>query len=822
MTIKQVAVASLLLGLVLAGTLTSQGPSLAMFRDSHEPEGRAIAEQGDEKDKLLATCIRQSYRFTPIVRRAYLAYAKAAARADLTRMGKAIPGTFLAWIDSDPEMEAGVYGARNRAAGIILMLYSLRMDMGEEDFRRYRQLALATAVVYEDQGAEADISERAPLQLSIGGDPRRPVDTRDKSRKLDRSDHIINFLNSRKIEGKPLTMRGEKAKEPVPTERTLIAADVIASASLQAEFNKYMADKGFPVNIDCGDQVVHLKSKAAVKGERRTKIRTAFELFKEAYEAKGLLPKERDPAPTPGEICVYLVRNDKYRLKHPPEKKSKAFYFPLTAPWPTMTLLVANRQSLREREERWQAYRDRGIFVTYGEYIGGIAQQFDMQSARRLSPHPFTYGTVQMMLKDGGVCGHMANISVRSRISVGIPACTAGQPGHCALIFFYHDPKSQKYDCLGGQYVTGGHEKTTPHGAFYFGNPQKQTTKKRGKTRVQYPRHPMVYHRSVSWAVNHGMASFMDSTMAFHLYHLLPETQRQEKGRRLLVDGLRINPFNIILVESAQGAAQTADQLLQVQEDFAAILAAETKKSGTRVEALYTDFFKTRMFRKLAEMPVPSSSVKRRKIRAYLEKENRTFPAATLRYRVAAGGVDAVAARTRKEFRTQLKSFSDSSLAENEKAAEEMSMLIKATVGILEKKDRQPWALSMWSLAAQQPHYFGNRQRLQTHPAWNYLRTVARQKKPGDLEVLAPAMKRVAAELAQSLRGKRQEAQCRALAGRITSVAQAIKDEPARRQWLQSMQSLMKGREILEGKDRSKKRRDPCSTAINKLIAAMG
>ena len=77
--------------------------------------------------------------------------------------------------------------------------------------RDYTQLALAFAIQrsymtpskkasgWNDGAAEgatklADISPRPRLQLVIPADPRQRVDTKDKSRKLDRDDHIINFL----------------------------------------------------------------------------------------------------------------------------------------------------------------------------------------------------------------------------------------------------------------------------------------------------------------------------------------------------------------------------------------------------------------------------------------------------------------------------------------------------------------------------------------------------------------------------------------------------------------------------------------------------
>ncbi len=74
-----------------------------------------------------------------------------------------------------------------------------------------------------------------------------------------------------------------------------------------------------------------------------------------------------------------------------------------------------------------------GNFKTYGEYIEGIAQQHAMQSARRLKPYPFTYATIQMMLKDGGVCGTMGRdrspICGNSAVSVSMKSSYSSR--HC-------------------------------------------------------------------------------------------------------------------------------------------------------------------------------------------------------------------------------------------------------------------------------------------------------------------------------------------------------------------------------------------------------
>ena len=469
------------------------------------------------KDRLIAICAVEQHRFTPPVREAYLAFAKAKAHGELDAQGKALPDEFLAWVDADPEMEAGVYGVRPNASDVLLMLYSLRLDLGQADFEEYRHLMLASAITHADLAPEADLTPREPLELVIGDDPRQPVDTNDPNRELDMNDHIINFLNSTTIEsehdidlgrilpGLEYDDRGIAIPEPeedaaasegpVTHTRTLYAADVLASEALQQQFNDYMRTHGQEIEIHCGEGLVHWKSRNMVRGEEYQSLKFAYLMFRTAYEAKGLLPAERDPIPSPAERCAYLIRNDKYQFPSELQEERKWPRFPLTAPWPLLTMLVQNDQPLREREERWLAFRDDGVFKKYGEYIGSVAQQHDMQSSRRLTPYPFTYNTVQMMLKDGGVCGTMGNISARSHCSLGMPACTAGQPGHCAVVgyrFFdadaaindsaditgrtslngrigvNHNVEEGTYTCKGSQYATGGDEKTTPHARWLF------------------------------------------------------------------------------------------------------------------------------------------------------------------------------------------------------------------------------------------------------------------------------------------------------------------------------------------------------------------
>jgi len=149
---------------------------------------------------MLKTCVNAQYKFTPKVREAFLAYAKAQAKSDLRAQGKSLPDEFFAWIDANPEMEAGVYGVHHKPDDVLLWLYSLRLDLGKAKFEKYRQLALAAAIVSVKMDMQADITPREPLKLVIPGDPRKPVDTKAPGRTRDLNDHIINFLNENTIE----------------------------------------------------------------------------------------------------------------------------------------------------------------------------------------------------------------------------------------------------------------------------------------------------------------------------------------------------------------------------------------------------------------------------------------------------------------------------------------------------------------------------------------------------------------------------------------------------------------------------------------------
>ncbi len=842
--------------MVLAGFSAGGAPSAEASADPGTVTETRAATNADGTDTLLTKanecqerlfeiCSSERYQFTPKVREAFLAYAKTQAKADLQTQGKSLPDEFFTWIDSDPEVEAGVYGAHHKPRDVLLWLYSLRLDLGKAKFEEYRQLALAAAIVGVKEEMEADITPREPLELVIPGDPRKPVDTKDPGREPDLNDHIINFLNENTIEEEVVigyeevpaelkydkrgiaipAPKGTKSKKVPVTEtrtRTLFASDVLASMKEQQKFNAYMKTKGQDVQIECGERIVHWNSRDMVRGEQYKKIHEAYQMFRTAYEAKGLLPAARDPFPSPAERCAYLIRNHEYEFSAELQAERKWPRFPLTAPWPILTMLAANNQPLREREERWVAFRDKGEFHTYGEYIGGVAQQHPMQSARRLKPHPFTYATIQMMLKDGGVCGTMGAISSRSHNTLGIPASQASQPGHCAMVAYRYDPGSQTYRCQGGQYATGGDDRTTPFTPWPFEDVFKRTGRRNGYEVSFHKRRPMVYHQSVAWAVNYGVPYYLDSTMAYAVFRLLPEAQRQTRGVQLLESGLALNPYNFLLVDAAQNTVATAQGQMRFWRFFQKTLATVHDKPGCPADGLYNKTVKSRMFASLAKLPVPSDKEAAAEVFAALREEQCDLPATMVAYRLALEGLPALLSRTGREFTGHLKSVRANASRENDVACAAMAATIKATAEcIKEREARKQWSLALWKETQGQEKYFGHKYRVATDASVPLLARLSGQKMPPESELMKPILDRVATELKKSIAGERSIENCRRLAAKITATGACLKDPEQKRGWLEALSKVMTGHETFQPRGASgnaKALRDPCSDAIQHAL----
>ena len=792
-----------------------------------------LAQTGTEPavDSALYSALERSAGgFDVEVKEMFFGSRRAEAEVVLATRKVILPADFLDWVDSDPIVRATVYGARMSAADVLSVLYSLELDLGAPVVRKeHLQLALALSVVHANQGPNLDLSPRPLLRLVIPGDPRQRVDTKAADRPLDLNDHIINFLEDHEPVGEDVVIghrevlpelkydekgvaipqpKAKPVREPIleKRKRPLAAHDVFASRALQMEFNDYMRARGLDVSIDCGDGVIHPKRCEMIRGPEARGILAAYKLFRAAYEAKGRLPAARDPAPTPSEKMAFLIRNDAHAFPEDVATVRKWPRFPLKSPWPVLTLLAADNQSLREREDIWVRFRDRGEFRTYGEYIGGIAQQFDFQSARRLAPHDFTYGTYQMMIKDGGVCGTMANIAVRTYNTLGIPSCTAGQPGHCALIMMTRDPKSGAYAVKGGQYATGGDDKTSPHGAWPFGDGEG--------------RRGMANHQSVAWAVNAGFPEYLDSLAAHLLFRSLPADLQSNHGGALLASALRINPFNILAAEFAFDTAGSPSDVLRVWSVLTGEVQRVSARPGCPVDSLYRTAMHGRMLARISKLPAPADPAESALVLAFLEAQPVGSPAALMRYHLHVHGMESLKARVDIAVSTHLSERVRASRADDDACARLAALVQAATDLETDRKLRKAWAGVLLDQFNGREKYFGHKNRVATDAAYSTLAKIAGRKLPGEEVLMQGLLDRLAGEVRTSVEGARDLKACRALSDRITAAAKALPDDARRATWGSALLPLIKDRETFlaaNAKKGAKPVRDPCADAIQAL-----
>jgi len=642
----------------------------------------------------------------------YIAEARERTLDALRERKIELPADFLAWIDKTPIVRDTVYGCRKDPLPVLLALRSLEIDLGEDTVRRdYTQLALAFALQdsYAARGAQGtgwndadgakapealpDVSPRPRLELVVPADPRTPVDTKSTARALDKFDHIINFLEDHapievetevkelppleyddkgiaKPQGKAVTVKKMVA-------RPLYGADVIASAALQAEFNAYMAAHGFgDVSIDCGDKVVFWKATEMVNDPgQKKRIADAHDLFHDAYRAKGRMPAERDRAPTASESMAWFIRNDRWAFSDADRAARGWPRFPLNAPWPVLMMLAADDQPLREREEIWARFRDTGEFRTYGEYIGGIAQQFDMQSARRVAPLAFNYGSIQMMWKDGGVCGTMGNIGARTHRIVGTPAATAGQPGHCALVVMGYDAKTKQYRCFGEQYATGGDEVTNVHAGWNYDD----VGGRRG----------MIWHQTVAWGVNDDFDAFVDALAMRRVWDAMPADEQARECVKLVDQGLARNPFAITLVDAAIAAAPDAKTVLAVLEAFNR-RADEIAKD--KQYALYLTTVRDLAHARIERLPAPATQDETAKLLETLERQGCTNAALLARCWRALGGDDEFVARCKSSVEAYLAS---PDRTKDRRAAQKFASQVRELAKQVKGPAKRRWAEQM-------------------------------------------------------------------------------------------------------------------------------
>jgi len=781
-----------------------------------------IDDVQSKKDRLAAVIKKYKYQPHPAVNNAYLSYKRMEAMYDLQERKVKIPANFIKWIDKTPEVSSAIYGTRENVADVIETLWALRLGLGGKRFQKYTQLMLAGALFnskLKDKANNLRAMVRLKPSAELLKDPRKLVNTRSRKRKLDMNDHIINFLNSIQIKSEnnandlhlftelKYDSRGiAKSNKSVSTKkgpkiRTLYASDVMADPVLQQKFNAYMKQKGFPnVRINCGDHLIYWKSSNMVDKQKRGEINKAYQLFKTAYEEKGLLPKTRN-LPTLSEWLSFLIRNDQVKNV----SKGSWPLFPLDSPWPVLRLLTYNykMQTLRECEERWVAYRDKGEKRCYGEYIGSVAQQYDMQSARRLAPYPFTYGSFQMIMKDGGVCGLMARMGTLTQLTLGIPAVQAGQPGHCALIVYGYDKKESTYYSTIQQSVTAGPEGTWPHANYNFADTDKRLS--------------MIYDQATAYAVNYSQLEFTKSLIAYNAFNTLPEAEQKKYIFPFFRSAIKINPYNLLLVDKAVALADQPQLLVRIGQEFSGFLATIEKK-GCPTDGLYPKTVRDEIIAKIGKLDIP----KNKKIIRYVYNFLMSAPCedkVLMNYRLKIENPQAVFKQLELDFKAYLKGVWTLPLKVVDVKTSSLNASLKAFGDTLKSnKMRKDWALRMLKLMQKKEMYFNAKNDLVVNPIYTFFVEASGVTSPPAYQLLHNAQAQLFSEIKQACVKSRKfsAADFKTFAQNISGVVQTHGKASQTTKWLANLRSLLKSHKkitVSSGDEID----NPCYLILNEL-----
>jgi hypothetical protein len=209
-----------------------------------------------------------------------------------------------------------------------------------------------------------------------------------------------------------------------------------------------------------------------------------------------------------------------------------------------------------------------------------------------------------MMWKDGGVCGTMGNIGARTYRICGVPASTAGQPGHCALVRMERDQATGKLRCVGGQYATGGDEVTTVHAGWNFDDAGG--------------RRPMVHWQSIAWGCNHGFAGLVDTLALVRVFAALPPATRAKECMAFVADALARNPFALAAVEAGLAAAPDAATAIALLDTFDKSTLATT---DAKEHALYRSTVRDRAHARVLQLPEPAGRAANEKLLGELERQ---------------------------------------------------------------------------------------------------------------------------------------------------------------------------------------------------------
>ncbi|MCP5536801.1 MAG: hypothetical protein H7A51_11305 [Akkermansiaceae bacterium] len=705
----------------------------------------------ESKQQLLLQLGKNNHRFTPEARLAYLNYRKADAIKALQQHAISLPDPLFDWVDQSPVIASAIYGMEHGTpAQALVLLHSLTLDLGDANVRKYPQLVLAAVMLHARQvdlkNPEAlpwiSLKKRPPIKVVIPGNPLVRVDTHPKDRPYDIHDHVINFM----YETETLNQAGEITKvEPRP--KPIRACDIVASKPLQAEFNTYMQRKVKDFQpLHCGESLNWKYKGVSWRLPERKALGRAWQLFSEAYMTKGLLPRNRDPLPSPAEWLAYQISN-----ANDPSRKVE-----LPDAWPFAIYLVNSPQPLREAEYAWLEMA-RGIRpMRYVEYVGKVAQDATMLRLRRLTPFDYAYGSLAMMRKDGGVCGTHTSTNMQAGAALGMSMMNCASPGHSF-------PGSLKK-------ANGIYSATVARtGIKWYFDHQNPTSIGNDSNKLV----------ALAAAMNWGLDGFTDSLLGWSLCLELQPHLSAGQRHSLLKSSLMLNPCNISLARATCAATTSPGQALALWLDFQKALESKKGQQGFQ----HSDRMLSETWKNICKIweqqPVPGDKQLCAQIYGALA-QNPTSSELLTRYQLHVKGLDATLVNVSRELDTHF-----SSLFRTDEDGRKLLDRLNSTLASI-KDPKRPGLKADW--LAEQHSRLNNRGLYVTYDQ-RARKYIAKQdpcalllhglaKKPVDNKAWATRMlDQASIELEKHLKSKRTTDICKTMAAKLRAVVAHAKSQ---------------------------------------------
>ncbi|MDB6066341.1 MAG: hypothetical protein JWR26_2549 [Pedosphaera sp.] len=437
-------------------------------------------------------------KLTPEVRAAYLDWARGTVLEELRLGNQTVSEDCLTEVRADPALCEAIFGAVFPPDPSILQNFArLRADMGKGFSKKYRSLAVATAVAKRVKGVQAN------------GDFGR--------------DYQTGFWVSESLQS--LNTEAEKALvgglADFMKANQVSAIDLYEKPSSQRQLAVFLKQRNIAPAL-----IAQIK-KSVQFGER----------LKNAMVILGQRPAARDPNPDTTTWLRHLVSIYEATPSSTPTLDGKVLpwpIFPITeAPWPLL-MPLARSVPLNEANFVWEAFQGQhgsDRYHTYGPYRGDEDAMPD-----ELQPSPWFWDAWPDRLVHGGMCVPLSKATTDFYLSLGEPAVWAGQPGHANLIAFKWAHGS--WNAQIEQAFAGGPDVTFAQ--WYFDEDPGTAL----RFRDLYNWAGSEYHLGLALAMNSGLQSYIDTRLAANIFAALPPREKPTMGVKVLRQALETNPFN--------------------------------------------------------------------------------------------------------------------------------------------------------------------------------------------------------------------------------------------------------------------------------------